>query len=384
MAGHFGQASDTVQNLGDLHVFERVATISLSECSKTYKLNFDSQAECKVTLWPTDPHEVSLQPVSLIGLWQYRDDDFKLSVTFTRETFGYSIRLDTFDMKFKDRLQFKVAQKYINAAIQEKNFANYKSLVARPGTSLRTGELFNETYRGALKSYRRTISFSRDFFEHCRRAWTGLRCNLSALRNTRGETLLTNLAPRTVKSGALTLEIRTIPAWRDGTSFSLLNVQMSGNRFYQNIDDLAQDYAGIVAQLEKIEFTVTQVEGDSLQNAIYSQVLKGAVKEVALPLALDPQKCQATYAYLNGQYKGRCEVKAQWPGYIAQPVTVLTEFYTIKNVSSFVTLTLTPDGWRMDFSGDEKTVGKFSAVQNHFHSAEQSVSKQSARVFLKD
>jgi hypothetical protein len=384
LSGPTGQASGAVKPVGDLHAFSREATILASDCVKTYKLNFDLQGECKVQLLQPDKYEVALQPIALIGLWQYRDDDFKATVTFSRLPDGYAIRVDGNNVKYKDRLQIKIAQKYIASAIQEKKFEKFTTLVARPSPQIKLGGSFTETYKGAVQVYARELAFNRNslFTQKCREVWDGLKCNISLLRNSRGETLFTDLAPTKYSSGNLILQIKGFAGWKDGTAFSSLNIQLRTQRFDRNFENFAADLDGIFRQISKLEFNVSQVAGDVVQSPVYSQKLVGSLKIVEQSLQLAPSLCSSNYSYVTGQFKGRCDVKQAWPGAIAQPANAFNEFINFANVGTFVTVSLTASGWRADFSGDERTVGKFISVEPHFTQAAATLASGAPRLFL--
>jgi hypothetical protein len=162
-----------------------------------------------------------------------------------------------------------------------------------------------------------------------------------------------------------------------------LNVIFKTNRQRKDFSELKSDYDQLAKKLNGgLRFKSTQMADDAAINPSYNQVAIGALKAVAAKIDLQVADCKAHYTYRQGQFGSRCEVPATWPGLMAQPGTLYSQYLDKNNVGSIVQITLSPLGWRADFTGEEKNVGQFKAIETHLSEAVKAIAAGDDRLFF--
>jgi hypothetical protein len=340
LVGSIGQASDELP-IGRLYSLRQQIQIRFSDCGQNWIVG-SMQAGCDVRLFKIENAHL-IYPVQSFVSWIYDSgESWRLQITGKRTAHGYSILLSTRGSVPADRLEFKVAEKFIRDAFEnggldpalKKNSEQSDAQYLIQTHVMTTTAKWGGQQLTPMQLADRHLPFrSAQTMQKCiesRFRFQGKTvCMIHMARYNEGEVILseentTATAVGSDSSKKLTVYFRSLPAWKNllgASSLSYLRAEYEGGYTDTDFKNL---YRKAVAQIDLREFSsrVLKPAGQPRPGSLYREESLGLSQLLRRAFTLNEEQCQRSWVV--GDHMARCRYGMNWPTYrIGESTTLL-------------------------------------------------------------
>lgn len=351
-------------DLGQLYTIERKFKINLADCERVWVIESKTIASCHVEKFLSE-HTFLLSTNTLILKWTYfSEQNWKIHITVRHTPLGYKIQLLGGSALPADRLQFNVAQKYIESAFENNNL----SIGARGdeffSVAMKTKPVVNafEKILGKTTYAKRSLNLDKLSVRE--------RCKVDIVKNSNGYCIvpLTDNASGEVtltrqkfsadifsenKLNELKFKLYSDSEWLALGLFSLayLRVDFKGEYNPAIFDKL---YSEATSQYGAKVFNIyTQIAVPTNNSPFYDQVNLGDLGLSKRQINFNIKDCEKFW--LQESQSGFCMVKVKWPSpRVGSENTLIEERANIGSKSAFLIFRVSSEGYSAHIYGFER------------------------------